>query len=371
MADEEKIWKCPSCGGYLQWSPSDQKLKCPWCGSVYDPSYFDNQEKQADQEVRDQDYQKGETTEEAGASEKSTDDTDYRPEDLRVYRCQNCGAEIITDKTTAATTCAYCGSPVVLMEQFDTEFRPRWVVPFRIDRNQVADLYKKYVKSRPLTPGAFMRDAVISKIKGVYIPFWLYDLETEGRAEARGERCHTFTDDRYIHTIHQVFAIRREGKLDIRELPVDSSSKTPDDAMDSIEPFNMNDRVPFRLSYLTGFYAERYDVGAEECSRRAVRRAEQSMHEEIMKSIAGYTSVQILNEQERCLPEKMSADYALLPVYLLSVQYSGKNYLFAINGQTGRIVGDVPVSPARAAGKTAVIFAILYVIGILIAMLLF
>ncbi|MEE8886188.1 MAG: hypothetical protein SOI56_06425 [Eubacteriales bacterium] len=371
MADEEKIYKCPSCGGFLEWSPSDQKLKCPYCGSEYDVSYFEKDEQEARQDIDSKDYQKGQTTEEAGASAQATDDSGIDPNDLRVYRCQNCGAEIVTDKTTAATTCAFCGSPVVLIEQFDTTFRPKWIVPFRVDREKVTQIYREYIKSRPFTPGTFLSSATIEKIRGVYIPFWLYGMTMQGDLTARGERIFTRSDSRYIYTTHQVFQLRRAGTLQVQNLPVDASSRTPDDAMDSIEPFDFKDKKPFKMSYMPGFYAERYDQDVNFCHERAIRRADQTMHDELMRTTGGYASVQVLNENEGQAGRNGSADYAMLPVYLLSVGYAGKNYLFAINGQTGRIVGDVPVSKGKAAGLTLLVFGITYVVCLLLMMFVF
>lgn len=371
MADEEKIYKCPSCGGFLQWSPEDQKLKCPYCGSVYDISVFQQGERETEKDIRDGNYQKGETTGEAGAARRATDDTGVNPDDLRVYRCQNCGAEIVTDKTTAATTCAFCGSPVVLIQQFDTTFRPQWIVPFAVDRNRVQDIYRQYIKSRPFSPRAFLQEAVVEKMRGVYIPFWLYGMNMRGDMEAKGEHVFTTRDANYIYTTHQVFRLVRGGTLTVNNLPVDASSKTPDGAMDSIEPFDFSGMKPFRMSYLPGYYAERYDQDIRQCAERAVRRATESTREELMQTLGGYANVQVMNENIRPSDSNWSASYALLPAYLLNVKYRNKDYFFAINGQTGRIVGRVPASPGRTALFTGAVFGIFYVIGLLILMLVF
>lgn len=377
MSSSAKTYKCPSCGGDLEWSPKDQKLKCPYCGSVYDLSVFEKQDSQTEQELDRHEYQRGENAAEKGydSSADATDDSSIDPRDLRVYRCSVCGAEVVTDKTTIATECAFCGNPVVLTEQLDTKFRPKWIIPFNIPREQVGGIYRNYVKTRPFTPANFRSEATVGRIKGVYVPFWMYRMNMQGNIRARGERVFTREDARYIYTTHQVFSIERGGSLQINDLPVDASTKAPDDAMDSVEPFDYGKKKEFRMPYMAGFLAERYDQDAKECYDRALRRSSATMEEELRSTIRDYASVTVTDRNIREADNTINADYALLPVYLLPVKYKDKDYLFAINGQTGKITGNVPISGGRAAGFFAgcfgIVFGILWLINFLLMAFVF
>ena len=369
-----RVYRCPACGGELEWSPAIQKLRCPYCGSEFDESLFDQKEEGIGQELDNNEYETGQDAAEAGydSASDATDDSNINPQDLRVYKCQTCGAEIVTDKTTMATSCAFCNSPVVLTEQLDTKFRPKWILPFRVERKQVEQIYLNYVKSRPFTPSEFTSRAQIEKIKGIYIPFWMYHMNLMAFMEARGETVTTTKDRKYVYTHHNVFHIVREGTLTIDKLPVDASSKTPNDAMDSIEPFDYSDLQPFRMSYMAGFLAERYDEDMDLCRKRAMVRAENTIEQKLAATVSGYSSLQVLSRKLDLQPgTRVRADYAMLPVYLLFTRYQGKSYLFAVNGQTGKAVGDVPISKAKAALFCGPLFGILFAVFMIVSNFLF
>ena len=375
MAGKNKIYICPSCGGRVEWAPSQQKIVCPYCGTQYDPGFFEQQEQQLTQDLDQQQYEKGEEAAAQGMENAAdaTDESAWDPADLRVYQCSSCGAQIVTDKTTVATSCAFCGSPVVLSEQLDTAFRPKWILPFRVDKAKVEEIYWDYVKSRPFTPALFRSHSQIEKIRSVYLPFWLYDMDMQGSLSARGEQVLTSADNHFVYTTHQIFDLQRAGTLTFTKIPVDASSRSPDDAMDSIEPFDLNELQPFRMGYMAGFMAERYDQDEKDCYPRAMHRATNTMSEILHQSLGGFASVQILSENvselrrgsgtadqtQTAAGSGVRADYALLPVYLLFTKYQGKEYLFAVNGQTGKAVGDVPASGSRALAFFLICFAIL------------
>ena len=386
MPGQNKTFTCPSCGGDLNWSPKAHQLICPFCGSQYSMDAFAEKEEQVSQELAQQSYEKGEDAAEHGytSAASATDDTGIRPEDLRIYGCSSCGAQIVTDKTTVATNCAFCGQPVVLTEQLDTTFRPKWIIPFKVDKSQVEAIYWDYVKSRPFTPGTFRARSQIEKIKSIYLPFWLYDMDMKGEMTARGERTVTSADAHFIYTTHQVYDLQRAGTLTLARVPVDASSRSPDDAMDSIEPYDLSELQPFRMGYMAGFLAERYDQDEKQCYERASRRANQTMANLLQQTLGGYAALQITGQQiselrhtgattntQTASTSGIRADYALLPVYLLFTQYKGTDYLFAVNGQTGKAVGDVPMSSGRMLGFFALVFVILTAILTLLGHIFF
>ena len=385
MAGQNKTYSCPSCGGDLRWSPSAHKLICPFCGSAFAAETFSQQDQQTAADLDQQNYPKGEEASAMGytSAQDATDDTAIDPADLRTYSCSSCGAQIVTDKTTVATACAFCGSPVVLTEQLDTTFRPKWIIPFKIDRAQMESIYWDYVKSRPFTPGAFRARSQIEKIKSIYLPFWLYNMDMKGSLTAKGERTMTSADSHFIYTTHQVYDIQRAGTLTLAKVPVDASSRSPDDAMDSIEPYDLSELQPFSMGYLAGYLAERYDQDEKTCYERAARRAGQTMANILNQSVAGFEAVQITSRQvnevrssgllgsagaeQTALASGVRAEYALLPVYLLFTKYKGQDYLFAVNGQTGKAVGDVPSSAGRQLSFFLAVFLIMTAVLFLVA----
>ena len=345
MANE--IFKCKICGGQAKWDPEVQKVKCMFCDTEFELNEFETTPQTENFEV-------GRDAQELGYVEATDDSSNVRPEDLRVYKCSYCGAEIVTDKTTAATNCVFCNNPVVIEEQLATEFKPKWVIPFKINPRDVEDMYLKYIK-KPFTPDSFLSREHIQKIKGVYVPFWLCDCEMEGTAKYKGANVKSWRQGDYDITETTYFNVLREGKLGFEMIPVDASTKMPDEHMDAIEPFNYKDLKPFSTAYLPGFLANKYDVSQEESMARISERAKNSIRTEMRNTVRGYAMVNTENESYNF--NSKSVKYALLPVWMLSTKYKGENFLFAMNGQTGKLIGDLPVDKKKFWGLFAAIAA--------------
>lgn len=347
-----KIFRCKVCGGHAKWNPEVQKVKCEFCDEEFELSDFEDQEE-------NDDYQVGRKATEEGYTQATDDSSNISQEDLRVYKCTYCGAEIVTDKTTAATTCVFCNNPVVIKEQLAAEFKPQYVIPFKINPNDVKDIYLKYIK-KPFTPNLFLSAEHIKKIKGVYIPFWLYSIDVDGNILAEGDITRRYSNSKYNFTEHKIYDIRRGGSFKYEKIPVDASTKTPNDAMDSIEPFDFLDLKPFQMAYLSGFLAERYDDEKEDCYKRAESRAKETTTNLLMDSISGYSSVSL---KSKSLDVKNSqAEYAMLPTYLLFCKYEGKDYLFALNGQTGKACGNIPIDKKKVIKYLLTRFSAIFVI---------
>ena len=141
-----------------------------------------------------------------------------------------------------------------------------------------------------------------------------------------------------------------------------------DDLMESIEPFDFQEAVDFQTAYLAGYLADKYDVSEQESVQRANARIKASTEDSFRETIHGYESVLVENSNIRLLGGK--AKYALYPVWILNTSWRGKNYTFAMNGQTGRMVGDLPVDKNALwrwqLGITAVASVITYLILALI-----
>lgn len=333
-------YQCPHCTGPIHFDSESQKLKCDYCGSLFTNEEIEElfQEKTDAAAAVDIEAQQIDSAE---LHQWSADEAKH----LRAYSCPSCGAELICDEHTAATACPYCGNPTVVPSQFKGALKPDCIIPFKLDKNAAVARLKEHYKGKPLLPTAFSNENHIEEIKGIYVPFWLYDGEAEVDLRYRGDRMHvTRTMNEEITTIEH-YLITRSGTVAFNLVPADASSKMPDDLMDAIEPFDYKDLVEFKMSYLPGYLADKYDVSAEDDAHRADRRMKNTASEKIRNTISSYTGLVAEHEMININPGRVH--YAFLPLWLLSTQWNGQNYLFVMNGQTGKFIGDLPVDKGR------------------------
>ncbi|MCL2628181.1 MAG: TFIIB-type zinc ribbon-containing protein [Oscillospiraceae bacterium] len=331
-----KEYKCPNCSGPISFNPGTQELTCPYCNSIINIealNYMDEQTEQTPEEqaaIWDYDGNSWHEGEEHG---------------LVVYTCNSCSGEIVGDETLGAATCPFCGSPVVMTAKFAGSLRPDLVIPFKLDKDYaLSSLDKHYAKKR-LLPDVFKENNHLEDVKGVYVPFWLYDADTDSHMEYRGTKVRTWSDRNYIYTETSHFQIIRGGALGFDAVPADGSEKVDDALMESIEPYNMGDWAGFNTAYLAGFYANKYDKDAKECSPRANERIKNTTTAEFRKTVVGYNSVRQVSSNVRI--NCGGVRYALFPVWLLGSTWEDKSFIFAMNGQTGKFVGDLPLDKAK------------------------
>ncbi len=340
-------YKCPACTGPLHFVGASGKLECDYCGSTYDVQeieamYADEEEKAAaSQQVEEE--QRGEDT----AWDFSAVGTDWgaEAEKMRAYSCPSCGAQLICDETTAATSCPYCGNQAVIPGQFGGTLRPDFVLPFKLSREDAIKKLKEHYKGKILLPKAFTADNHIEEIKGVYVPFWLFDSKADVKMSFHATNTHTTREGDYRVTRTKHYDVFRSGVIGFQKVPVDGSTKMPDDYMDSIEPYDYKELKDFSTAYLPGFLADKYDVDAEAASKRADERCRNTAVDSVRDTVQGYAAVTTRTQQVAL--DRGEVKYALLPVWMLSTKWKDKNYLFAMNGQTGKMVGDLPADKGK------------------------
>lgn len=379
MAEKITAYQCPACTGPLHFDGKIGKLKCDYCSSTYTAEevraiYAEKNKTAAETDRKSQEKASAAAKNDAaaaGASSSAAREAGEADENydwgsdaahMRAYNCTNCGAELICDETTAATSCPYCGNNTVIPGRFAGALRPDYVIPFKVDKKQAIEAFKKYYKGRKLLPSSFESENHIEEIKGVYVPFWMFSGRIEGSAvyEAYEENKKRSGEEEII--TRKYYDVRREGEMSFDKIPVDASTKMPDELMDSIEPFDYKEIRPFAMEYMPGYLANKYDVTKEESRGRADERARQSFRSAMRDSVKNYDNIRVMEQSETIHPDK--AEYGMLPVWLLSSNFQGKNYLFAMNGQSGKMIGDLPISLAKLAawviGVFAVVFAIMH-----------
>jgi len=327
-------YQCPACTGPLQFVGASGKLECEHCGNSFDVATIEVLQADKEQAAAEKPMQWA--TSGAG-SEWSAEETSG----LRVYSCPSCGAEIICDETTAATSCVYCGNPTVVPSQLHGNLKPDYVIPFRHSKASAVEILKKYYKKKKFLPGTFAAQNHVEEIKGVYAPFWLFDGRADADVRFRATRVRVSRSGNTETTTTDHYRLTRKGNVSFEKIPVDGSTKMPDAHMDAIEPFDYNELKPFSTAYLPGFLADKYDQDATVCAPRANARISASAESAMRSTVSGYTSVQ--SEYVDIDITQGDVKYALLPVWLLSTKWNGKNFLFAMNGQTGKMIGDLPI----------------------------
>jgi len=366
-------YQCPACTGPLRFDATSGKLECDFCGSSFPVSEIEAiyaqkdaaaaQAKAQEDAMREQQHTEDR---EKNAWDTSGLSTDWGNDanGVRVYNCPSCGAQLICDEATAASSCPYCDNPTVVPGQLAGTLKPDYVIPFKQTKEDAIKALKKHYQGRPFLPKAFQDSNHLEEIKGIYVPFWLFDGEAEGDIAFQATRSRTYRRGEYKITETAHYDVWRAGRVSFARIPVDGSRKIPDDYMDSIEPFDYSALAPFSTAYLPGFLADKYDVSAEECSERADLRAENSTVECLRRTVDGYDTV-LQRDKSICL-HRGTVKYALLPVWLLTTKWNGSNYLFAMNGQTGKFVGNLPVDKH----KKRRIFGMIYGVSALITALI-
>ena len=366
MPTQVTNYQCPACTG--------PKLECEYCGASYDVAeiealYAEKEEKAAAAR---------QAAEEAGQSVPSPDgnawDTSSLSEDwgaegdgMRAYSCPSCGAELICDENTAATSCPYCGNPTVVPGQFSGQLRPDFIIPFRLSKEEAVRALKGHYKGKILLPKRFTQENHVQEIQGIYVPFWMFDGEAEGNARYEATRSHTYRSGDYEITETEHYDVYRAGSISFEKIPVDASSKMPDDHMDSIEPYDYRELKPFSTAYLPGFLADKFDVTVEQCRERADQRCEGTFFSALRSTVKHYDHCTCMDCNVHI--KRGQVHYALMPVWMLNTKWKGKDFLFAMNGQTGKLVGDLPVSWGRFWGLFAAIAIPLSVLGTALAVL--
>jgi len=360
MPEQLTNYQCPNCNGPLRFDPVSSKLKCDSCGSTFTVDEIDKIFFEKNQEAISVDAEK---KQQENAELLQWDEEEAK--NMRVYNCPSCGAQLISDANTAATRCPYCGNPTVVPAQFEGSLKPDYVIPFKLIKEDAVKELKNFYKGKPFLPKAFTESNHIEEIKGVYVPFWLYDGTVDAHLRGSATTSSSYETDDEIVTTTRHFRIERDGTVEFQKVPADGSSKMPDDFMDSIEPFDYKDLVPFQMSYLPGYLADKYDVSVEEDAERVNQRIKNTTISLLEETVTGYQTY--VSDKTKTTITPGTVHYAFLPVWLLSTQYQGKNYLFAMNGQTGKMIGDdLPIDKTKMILRflliTVIGIALLYVI---------
>lgn len=310
------IFKCRNCGGNTVYSPEKGKMYCPHCEGV---------------------------------------DSGERVGEGSLVQCVNCGAPLEITQYTSACRCGHCGTYLILDERVEGAFEPQLILPFCIGKEAAVASMEKEFSRRLFAPADFLSAKSLERMEGIYVPFWLYDYGADYDFEGEGTRVRTWQSGDTEYTETSYFEVIRRMDVDFAQIPVDASIAMDDGIMDLMEPYSYGALTNFSPQYMSGFYGEVYNQGAEELDERAQAKARQASEELMQGSLTGYTTVRPLRKNLKLNREKFS--YALMPVWQYVYHYRGQSYLYHVNGQTGKVIGATPVSKGKVMAYGTSVFA--------------
>lgn len=325
-------YKCPCCGGAIEFNSTSQTMQCPYCDTEFEMETLAAYDEALRREESDQ------------MDWESVPESTFTPEEaqgMRSYTCTSCGGQVVGDASTGATSCPYCSNPVVMTEQFTGDLRPDFIIPFKLDKKAAKEGLARHLSKKRFLPKVFLTENRLEEIRGIYVPFWLFDSEAEANLRFRGTRVRHWQDSQYSYTKTSYYSVVRGGEIAFEGVPVDGSEKMPNDLMESLEPYDMADAVDFQTAYMAGYLADKYDVSAEDSVDRANQRIKSSVETAFSRTATGYTT--LVPEQNYVHLKNSRVRYGLYPVWILNSIYKGEKYTFAMNGQTGKFVGNLPV----------------------------
>lgn len=319
-------YKCPNCNAELKFDPEIHGFSCEYCDSCFTDVEIKKIHAENEQINLKKNIIEQQEEFEAGTS---------------VYQCQSCGARIICEKDNAALFCYYCHQPVILSGRLSGDYRPSKVIGFNFSKDMALERFKSWYAKRWFCPKDFKTEQQLEKMTGLYVPFWVADCKINATYKALAKKVRSWSSGSYRYTETKEYDVVREANIVVEGLPADGSSKIENALMEAIEPFNYDEAKDFSMSYLSGFYADKYDVDKQEMFPRIRIRANGASKNVINHSLKGYTSV--IPSQQDYIIQKTTWQYMLLPVWFMTYKYKDKIYSFALNGQTGKIAGTPPL----------------------------
>ena len=358
-------FKCPNCDGELIFDPSTQKYKCEYCSSLFSQEELNAMNPAAAEEKQDntaENWQEdnignaGEKNDAAGAGQET--------EKAVHYSCPSCGAEIVTDATTAASFCYYCHNPEVLQGRVSGKYLPNKIIPFEVTKEAATKGFLDYVGKKKFVPRAFFQKKQIESMTGVYFPYWLYDVELEGNVQAEARKVRVWRTGDVEHTETKYYALSREGDVDLRNLPENALQKANAKLASGVMPYDFNKMKDFQMGYLSGFMAERRDIEQETVRGKMQAEMRESAQKLMRDTMDGYSSVSVRSANFR--PKNETWSYVLLPVWTITYKAgNGKIYYYSMNGQTGKVCGELPVDHGKLALTSIIAGLAVLVVGLI------
>ena len=336
IADGTLAFNCPNCGADLKFNADKQKLCCEFCESEFTQAEISK-------------------TNAATEAQKQIHNAGEFCDALNEYYCPNCGADIACEDSTAADICVYCHSPVVLRGKLSGQMMPDRIIPFKFSKEEAMEKFLSFAQKKWFVPKEFKSMKQASMISGIYYPFWVTDADTDGEYNADATRIRKWRIGNVMYTETSKFRVIRAGAIHFEDI-VTSAIKEEDKAMlEGILPFPSDSLQPFSMPYLSGFKAKKSNIERDTLSPEVKARMHDYAGTLLRRTVSGYAT---LNERSRGVRiNRCSWEYSLMPVWVLNYVTTKKTYHYAMNGYTGKIYGELPISIGKLIAVCGGIFA--------------
>ncbi len=341
------VYTCPNCGGDMTFDPNKGDYQCVFCRSRFTQKQMDEVTQAQKEKEKAENPSKEEQKDESGAV---------------VYNCPSCGAQIVTEESTAATFCYYCHNPVILSGRLEGKYTPDYVVPFAIDRKRALGIFSDWIAKKKFVPKSFYNQDQIDKFSGVYFPYLVYNCKVSGHIDAEGKRVERSRMGDMENITTGIYRVRREGEMPVQNVSKNALKKANRVLVEGVQPFDMKDMKDFNMGYLSGFLAEKRDIEPSELQAGVEDEVKEYARYQLQNSVAGYEDLQITNDALKISDEEWK--YALMPVWTVTYKdpRTDKIYYFSMNGQNGKVLGELPVDEGLLRGYFLKIFIPLFVI---------
>ena len=321
-------YKCPNCDAGLIFDAEKQSFKCEFCLSSFTEEALD-------------------ATASAKRAEEAKRENEQFSAEIKEYHCASCGAEVITDTLTVADYCYYCHNPIVLASGVSGAMKPTKIIPFKLDRDGAKNAFLAYAKKKKFVPKNYFEDAQVDKIQGVYYPFWVTDADTFGEYGGIGKRVRSWTSGGYRYTETSSYAVKREGEIHFEDITTSAISKADKAMLEGVLPYPLDAYIDFNMPYLQGFVAKKRDIDRKDLTGEVRGKMNSYAHTLLSGTVHGYSS--FTGDIKELMIYKSHWEYALLPIWILTYVKEKKGgakkiYTYAMNGDTGKIYGELPVS---------------------------
>ncbi len=343
-----KKFNCGKCGAQAVWTPSKKTLVCPYCGTVANVDLASDVTA-----VRENDL--------LVALQNATAETTGWQAERKTVKCQSCNAISVFDSKRVAQNCDFCGSPALISaDDIKAPIRPEGVLPFTVPDTKVREDIRAWYGSHWFAPSKLGAKALTDTLHGIYLPYWTFDAQDHADWEAEAGYYYTVQDSegRSEQRVRWEYA---SGSVDnfFDDLLVPASRGVHTDLLEGISPFPTTDAlVPYDPGYLTGWVVEQYQID--------LNAAANASHSSMEETMEGLCSRQVPGDTQRGL--RVATQYSgqtfkhvLLPIWLVTYTYGAKSYQVAVNGVTGKIDGEYPLSWVKIFFVTVFVLIVLLI----------
>ena len=336
--------KCPNCAGTIEYDPDTLKMTCPFCGYMRE---IPRPEEAKDIEELDFESAKLRKSLDWGTSKKQ-------------IICKNCAAEALYDEADTASCCPFCGSTQVMpVDNDENVMAPQGVVPFEISNQKASDLFSKWLKSRLFVPNLAKETCKAENFQGLYLPYWTYDTDTTSAYDAKlgfdsrqGDK--TVTTWRNYRGVYQEF---------IDDQIVYASKKTKNPHINTVSVYDFTKLKVYSPEYIAGFAAERYTLGLDDGWEVAKGLIKTRLKNNLSSKLKRQYHADHVGKLDMSTSfENITFKYILAPIWIANFKFADKEYSFAVNGQTGKVAGNAPISPIKVLIAVLIALAIIGVI---------